>query len=423
MFQTSEEVIKWLEGFGYSQGVRTLDHMKRVLEELENPHLQLKTIHVAGTNGKGSTVAFLRDVLMAAGYKVGTFTSPHITAFGERMSINGEPMASADLIRYANQLSVALEASSDLRLLATFDVITLLSFLYFKDVANLDVVLYEAGIGGRLDSTNVISPIATAITNIGHDHAEILGATKLERAREKVGIVKPGVPLFTTEVDPILLAEFKSICGQKGAPFHQPLDQATLLEMNGDGVTFKWGAYEKVQLTMHGEHQFKNAVLALSVVDDLHNKGHLKVDESAILEGFTATRWQGRFEHIQHDPPVVLDGAHNLEGMAALIQTLINVYPNRKKKFIFSALQTKDAKEMMAMMGEVATHVMFTKGSHPQGQAGKVLHDGYKGASSFDENHQQAIEGCMSTLAKGDVLVICGSLYFISDARAHLLEK
>lgn len=424
MFQSEKEVIKWIESFGYSQGVRTLEPMKKILERLGNPHLKFKTVHLAGTNGKGSTVAFLREVLMAAGHKVGTFTSPHITTFGERMAINGEAMDSADLIYYANQLFLALEKQQDEGVLATFDVITLLSFLYFEDVANLDVVLYEAGIGGRLDSTNVIFPIATAITNIGHDHADVLGATKLERAREKVGIVKREIPLFTTETDPVLLAEFKGKCQQKKASFHLPLNQAKLLKVEPCGVIFNWEAYEKIQLTMHGKHQFKNAVLALSIADYLHKAGHLKVTESAVLEGLFTTRWQGRFEHLQKEPPVVLDGAHNLEGIVALVDTLTQVYPHQDKKFIFSGLQTKDTGQLLEAIKEIATDITFTKGEHPKAQDGKVLYEQYnkKLGSSFDNDYKEAVTSAMDALEAHEVLIVCGSLYFISDVRAYLLK-
>jgi len=425
MFQTEEQVIAWIEKFGYSKGERTLDHLYPILKELGDPHLKIKTIHVAGTNGKGSTVAFLREVLMAAKYQVGTFTSPHIIRFGERMAVNSVSMREEDLVKYGNRLRTILEVQPNLDSFASFDVITLLSFVYFSEVEDLDLVLYEAGIGGRVDSTNVIVPLVSAITNIGNDHAEILGKTKLERAGEKAGIIKQDVPLFTTEEDPILLAKFKSICERKGASFHQSLDQAKLLEINDSGVTFNWSTYKDIKLSMHGEHQFKNATLALSIINHLNDSRQLKVSKDDIYVGLQRTWWQGRFEHMQKKPPVVLDGAHNLEGIVALIETLKRAYPQHKKKFIFSALQTKDTSEMLEIIKEVATHITFTKGNHPGAQDGEVMYDRYNDSvnSAFDNNYQAVVKSTVDTLETNEILVICGSLYFISDVRHDLFER
>ena len=200
MFRSGKEVIDWVSEqlrFGIRPG---LERMEAALSRLDNPHLKIKTIHIAGTNGKGSTVTYLRSVLQDAGYRVGTFTSPYIETFNERISLNGVPISDDDLAWCANVLKPIVEEINQTSMgpFTEFEIITLISFIYFKHYQT-DVVIYEVGLGGRLDATNVISPIVCGITNIGHDHEAILGETLVKIAHEKLGIVKNEVPLFTTE--------------------------------------------------------------------------------------------------------------------------------------------------------------------------------------------------------------------------------
>lgn len=423
MFRKEVEVIDWINSYGFSKGTRTLEPLSAALAELGNPHYQLKTIHVAGTNGKGSTVAYLRHILTESGLRVGTFTSPFITSFGERISINDKPLTKSDLLKYASVVDEVL-STKDAADFASFDVITLMSFLYFVD-SNVDVVIYETGIGGRLDSTNVITPIATAITNVGHDHAEILGDTQIARAIEKLGIVKEGIPLFTTEEDKELLAEFKKVCVSKKAILNQPLMEAEFIRTTCSGTSFHYKSYRNVKLSMYGKHQFKNATLALSMIDYLMKSGMFEIDIEAIYKGLDVTCWKGRFEHIQKSPPVLLDGAHNIEGIKSLVDVLKDVYPNHLKKFIFSAIATKDAAMMVKVLDAVASEIIFTKGTHPGSIEPDVLYDmtGNCGKSLYErQSFKKIINQCIKNLNNNEVLVICGSLYFISDARAHLFK-
>ena len=418
MFQAESEVIDWIYSFRASKKERRLDHLYEMLAKFDNPHQKLKTIHIAGTNGKGSTVAYMREALMQAGYKVATFTSPYIICFGERISINNVPIHEVDLIKYANLLKNSMSFTT--LSYTSFDLITLISFLYFSD-ATVDIAIYETGIGGRLDSTNVITPLATAITNVGHDHADILGETQLERATEKLGIVKAGIPLFTTVEDSDLLVEFEKVCREKNAELFCGLELAQLKAIDSSGVTFCYGPYESVKIKMHGQHQFKNAVLAISLLDYLKRAcGFKKIDPPQIANA----TWQGRFEYVQWVPPVILDGAHNLEGIQALVDTLEQVYPTKKKRFLFSAIATKDAQKMITLLCEVAAHFTFTKGRHPDSIAPDVLSTfSNKVPSLAYDSYADAIDWALDKLAADDVLVICGSLYFISDGRKYLLEK
>jgi len=419
MVTTEAEATSWIYSFSANKSGRCLDHLHEILTKLDDPHKKLKTIHIAGTNGKGSTVAFMREGLMQAGYKVATFTSPFITCFGERMSINNTPMSEVDLVKYTNIIKSSLPSTTCEY--TSFDIITLISFLYFVE-ATVDIAIYETGIGGRLDSTNVILPLVSAITNVGHDHAEVLGDTQLERALEKLGIVKEKVPLFTTEEDPDLLAEFDKICQGKNAYLHQPLKNAEFKFMSPYGVCFDCREYKNIIIRMSGEHQFKNAVLAITILEYLRFADDF--GKIHFPPRVTNATWQGRFEHVQEEPAVVLDGAHNLESIQSLTNTLKLVYPDQKKRFLFSAIATKDAKKMIEILSEIAEGITFTKGTNPESIAPEVLAQYYNGL--FDPmygDYEKAIELELEKLKDDEVLVICGSLYFISDVRRYLLEK
>lgn len=413
MFKTETDVINWIYSFTNTSSHRSLDHLHDILENLANPHKALKTIHVAGTNGKGSTVSFMREGLRQANYNVATFTSPYITCFGERMSINNEPISEEKLIQYASALKKALPVSTVKY--TSFDIITLISFLYFKD-ACVDIAIYETGIGGRLDSTNVIVPLATAITNVGHDHAEILGKSQSERATEKLGIVKDGIPLFTTEEDPCLLAVFEVASQEKNAPFYQPLEDALMISQNSDGVVFNCCQYERVKIGMHGVHQFKNASLAVTILEYLRTQaGFDRLNPTAISNA----RWQGRFEYIQKEPPIILDGAHNIEGIEALVDTLKKVHPDEKIKIVFSALTTKDVTKMVKKLEEISPKIEFTESSHPSTNSAQKLADQFD--KTYVSCYKVMVKNQVKHLKKNDVLVFCGSLYFIADVREFLL--
>jgi len=423
MFKSEIDVTNWIYSFKRTIPKRSLDHLREFLATIDNPHLKLKTIHVAGTNGKGSTVAYMRQAFMESGYKVATFTSPFITCFGERMSINKIPMPEDKLIYYAHQLKNLLSdptLATSLGAYTSFDVITLISFLYFLD-EEVDIAIYETGIGGRLDSTNVIKPLATAITNVGHDHADVLGETQLERALEKLGIVKKDIPLFTTEEDPILILEFGKVCYQKKAEIYHALKDAQMQGMDIKGITFDWGLYHDLQIEMYGRHQFKNASLALSVLEYLRSECIYfdKLDPTTI----TKTKWPGRFEHIRRgDRPVILDGAHNIEGIQTLIETIEELYPDYQIYFLFSAIQTKDATKMLDLLKEYTRFVTVTSNSHHL-SIDPVLLSKHIDEEIVYTDYRTALEGELEGILNDTVLVICGSLYFVSDARRYLLEE
>lgn len=426
MFRNGSEVIEWVNAqlkFGIKPG---LERMQVALTRLENPHLKLKTVHIAGTNGKGSTVTYLRSVLQDAGYQVGTFTSPYIETFNERISLNGVPISDDDLCWCANVVRPIIEEINQTVVgpFTEFEIITLMSFIYFKNHP-VDVVIYEVGLGGRLDATNVIQPLVCGITNIGRDHEAILGDTLVKIAHEKLGIVKYGVPLFTTEENEEVLATFKEVAFEQSSPLSNALElyPPKHVEVTLDGMIFDWPDLPQVTLHMKGNHQVKNATLAFSILEYLKEKRMFNISDVNIYRGMKEAFWKGRFEVIHDYPAIVLDGAHNPEGMKELCKTVESMYPDRRHIFIVSVLKDKDYTEMFNSMAEVADEVYFTTFDHPRAQSAVAQYEVFKGENaSYEEDFEALIDRLFDQLEEHDCLLITGSLYFISQVRNYLMQ-
>lgn len=414
VFKSEQEVIDWISGqlkFGIRPG---LERLEKALAILGNPHLALQTVHVGGTNGKGSTVTFLRSVLEAAGYTVGTFTSPFIESFGERISINDIPISPEDLMISANEIYPIVEQinATDIGPFTEFEIITLLSFAHFKR-SNVDMVLYEVGLGGRLDATNVIRPLVAGITNVGHDHQEILGDTLAKIAFEKIGIAKPGVPMYTTAEDPVVLETFR-----EKTPIAESLkiNVPTNIELSERGATFDWPDLKRVTITMKGLHQVKNATLAYSLLKELRN--YFDISNEAILRGMKRAFWKGRFEVVSADPMIILDGAHNIEGVQSLVKTIKESLNGRRCIFMTSILKDKDYEEMFAEIAQVADEIHFTTFDFFRAQSGKSQYDAYNRPGAFyEEDPKKLLNDLKAKLKTDECLIITGSLYFISEIR------
>ncbi len=426
MFWNGQEVMDWIQSqlkFGIRPG---LERMELALARLKNPHHALQMIHIAGTNGKGSTVTYLRSVLEVAGYQVGTFTSPYIETFNERICLNQTPISDDDLAWCANVVKPIVEEinATELGPMTEFEIITLISFVYFKQV-NVDVVIYEVGLGGRLDSTNVINPLICGITNIGHDHQGILGETLSEIAMEKLGIVKPHVPLLTTIEQPELLTLCEKVCHANQAPLLQPLKQYPVKQMKftTDGMSFDWPKLANVKLRMHGQHQIKNATLAYGILNYLREKKNFKISDVCIYRGLKEAFWKGRFEVILDEGPIViLDGAHNEEGIERLCETLQQKYPNKSYHIVMSALADKQATTLVTPLAAIATKLYLTTFDFYRAQPAHVL----KSRSGVESAHvcecfETLLDELFETLTKDDCLVITGSLYFIASVRNYLM--
>lgn len=293
MIQTYDEALQWIHNrlrFGMKPG---LERMNWMLEQLDYPHQNIKAIHIAGTNGKGSTVTYLRYMLQEAGYDVGTFTSPYIETFNERISINGTPISDEEMLRLVQEVKAVVERVEETEFGAAteFEVITLMFFLYFGYHNRVDYVLVEAGLGGRYDSTNVVEPLLTIITNIGFDHMAILGNTVDKIAFEKAGIIKRGVPLVTgveqkeaIEVIEGIARDHEASLDRLGSEF--TIESYSALE-NGEAFTLQTPihTYENLELGMFGYHQVKNASLAVRALELLGQKGELQLSQADLAEG------------------------------------------------------------------------------------------------------------------------------------------
>ena len=425
---TIETALEWIHSrlkFNIRPG---LTRIEALLKLLGNPEKELSMLHIAGTNGKGSTVAFTRGILEQLGLTVATFTSPFIETFGERMAINGHPIPDEKLIKYVEQLKPLVEEmDKDERLagITEFEIITALAFRYFAD-EHVDVALIEVGLGGLLDSTNVIQPVATAITTIGMDHMDILGDTLEKIAAQKAGIIKPDTPLVTGKIADEALAVIAEIAQTNQAKHYQyGIDyQVEILE--NERFNYKDDEIHLLNLekSLLGLHQIDNAALAVKLTMVYAHKVGLSPSEEAIREGLRRTFWPARMEEVSQAPLTLLDGAHNVHAMQRLLENLKNEFSGRKITILFSALVTKDITEMIKMLQTVDnSKLILTTFDYPK--ALKLEDFAYleKENVRLAEDWKSTYAALKENLHKDDVLLMTGSLYFMSQIRAYILES
>lgn len=425
---TIETALEWIHSrlkFNIRPG---LTRIEALLKLLGNPEKELSMLHIAGTNGKGSTVAFTRSILEQLGLTVATFTSPFIETFGERMAINGHPIPDEKLIKYVEQLKPLVEEmDKDERLagITEFEIITALAFRYFAD-EHVDVALIEVGLGGLLDSTNVIQPVATAITTIGMDHMDILGDTLEKIAAQKAGIIKPDTPLVTGKIADEALAVIAETAQTNQAKHYQyGIDyQVEILE--NERFNYKDDEIHLLNLekSLLGLHQIDNAALAVKLTMVYAHKIGLSLSEEAIRVGLRRTFWPARMEEVSQAPLTLLDGAHNVHAMQRLLENLKNEFSGRKITILFSALVTKDITEMIKMMQTVDnSKLILTTFDYPK--ALKLEDFAYleKENVTLAEDWKSTYAALKENLHKDDVLLMTGSLYFMSQIRAYILAS
>lgn len=424
---TIETALEWIHSrlkFNIRPG---LTRIEALLELLGNPEKELSMLHIAGTNGKGSTVAFTRGILEQLGLNVATFTSPFISSFGERMSINGHPIPDEKLIMYVEQLKPLVEAMDKKEKLAgitEFEIITALAFRYFAD-EKVDVALIEVGLGGLLDSTNVIQPVATAITTIGMDHMDILGDTLEKIAAQKAGIIKPNTPLVTGKIADEALAIIAQTAQKNQAQHYQySIDyQVDILE--NERFNYKDDEIHLLNLekSLLGLHQIDNAALAVKLTMIYAHEVRLSLSEEAIREGLRKTFWPARMEEISQEPLTILDGAHNVHAIQRLLENLKNEFSGRKITILFSALITKDITEMIKMLQTVDnSKLILTTFDYPKALKLEDFAHLEKENVMLAEDWKSTYTALKANLKEEDVLLMTGSLYFMSQIRAYILE-
>lgn len=416
----------------YNRDTFSLDRMKGLLKQMGDPHTKLKTAHIAGTKGKGSTCTMLAEMLRACGLKVGLYTSPHIIDVRERIAINGEMISQAALTRLICQMEPIIEKMTADRP-TFFEIFTAMAFKYFAE-EGVDIAVIETGLGGRLDSTNVVKPSVCGLTNISYDHMHQLGNTLAEIAGEKAGILKANIPAISVPQEPEAKRVLKKMAKE---------NQANLM-FAGEDIEFSYrvessrqdGCHTRVCLTtpnsrfehlpvpLLGEHQALNCGLALAMLDQLKAQG-FKIDDAKAIEGLAAVKLAGRMEMINQDPRILVDGAHNAASMQALMRAIGQHIPYDSMVMVFGCAADKDIRGMMEQIATGADKVIFTRAANnPRASDPKDLAEMYEEKSGrvaqICENLTTALRVAHSAVSREDLICITGSFYLVGEAKQLL---
>ena len=429
MFTTMNQIEQFFENRSLQLGMNFgLSRMEELLEKLGNPHKELKYIHIAGSNGKGSTLHYIKEMLITEGYTIASFISPFLEQINEQLRINDKNISDEDFIAIFQELFPVIEEMDQAGNGPTqFEILTAMAFCYFHHRA-VELVLLEVGLGGRLDSTNVIVPLVSIITSISLEHTNILGTTLAEIASEKAGIIKTSVPIVSgvLEEEPARVIENKAQSLE--APYVQLSKDIIVSDISHtdstQSFTFAMGntVLEHLELQMLGRHQVNNAALAVAAVTLLNDI--FPISENSIREGLYKAKWKGRFEKIWDKPTIIIDGAHNEAGIRVLLETLRMQYPNRNYHFVFTALRDKNYALMIQLLDEVATDLMITEFAHERATSAEVLFEQSQHEKKvMEKDWRRAIEGAVKTAKEEDVIIITGSLYFLIEVRNKILRK
>lgn len=425
--------FSWLEAYRTASPNFGLERMERLLELRGNPHLQLPVIHIAGTNGKGSTIAHLRQLLEVRDLRVGTFTSPYLVSYNEQIAINGSAISNQDLqslLSLYQDLLAQHAADSSLQGVTEFEIVTALAYDYFSR-QQVDVAIMEVGMGGLLDSTNVCQPLLTAITIVGLDHVALLGDSLEAIAEQKAGIIKPGVPIVTGRLEPEALAVVEQKAAEKDAPLFS-WSQAYQVEHQesekGESFSFSnaYRAKDSYQTALMGLHQADNAGLALHLCDLYCQQQSLPLlTRSEVETGLLAAVWPGRLERISKRPLILLDGAHNPHALRSLAATLDQHYPAYKKHVLFSCIQTKALDDMVGLLQKIPkSDITLTTFDDPRSFSEESMRTLAKQQGlSYKEWPDYLADYLAVEHESDELLLITGSLYFLAQVRKAILEN
>jgi len=429
LYSEAMDYMQNLTKFGMNFG---LERIIELLRRLDNPHRRIKVIHVGGTNGKGSTTAMLASVLQSAGYRVGTFTSPHLHRYTERYQINGTEIAQNQVAALITRLRPHLEEMvlDGFEHPTEFEVSTALAFCYFAE-EKVDFLVLEVGLGGAIDSTNVVHPLLAVITNVAMDHMDYLGDTVSDIARVKAGIIKPGIPVVTASDNHEVLAIIQEKCLANQCIFIQVGKDVTWTygehSLNGQYFNYQglnWRLSE-LWLPLMGQHQVVNAATALASLEVLAGFG-VSIDENALRNGLGKTVWPARLELLSQKPLVLIDGAHNYEGARSLRQALDTYFPDREIIMVLGMLGDKERARVVAELVPLARQVIITKPNSPRAGDWKQMADQarhYLSAVETVESISDAVLTALKQAREGDLVCITGSLYMVAEAREVMLEQ
>lgn len=417
-FVDAKSFIEWVQSQKRFSKKTNLDNMKYFCKLLCNPESSFKAIHVTGTNGKGSTVAMLTSVLMAKGYNVGTFTSPYIECFNERIAFNTKPIDDDDLLKMANRVIeiYPILEENNFPKPTFFEFITLCAFCYFKSLNNLDYAVIEVGMGGRLDSTNVITPIVSIITNVALDHMQILGNTKEAILKEKLGIVKDNIPVVCGLKEENLKMIATNVANIHNSQIVFPkYSEVKNVKCDLSDTCFTYQGQD-YQLSLLGFHQVENALLVIETFNLL--KDDLKLSIQDLHNGLKNTKWVGRLEKINDDPVIYIDGGHNIDGISRITEFVksLNI-PNVRA--VISISHDKELLPMIKMVDETFDEIIFTSYTYARSAKAEDL---YNLSSSKNkkciENLDVAVKYVLTN--KKPITVFLGSLYLASEIRNKL---
>ena len=424
---------QWIAHYRTDQPNFGLERMVELLALRGNPHLKLKVIHIGGTNGKGSTIAFLKNMLVKLGLRVGVFSSPYLIHYSDQISINGEsiPEARLEALMADYESLLVGEKSAVLKGTTEFEIITALAYDYFA-AEKVDVAIMEVGMGGLLDSTNVCQPILTGITTIGLDHVALLGDTIEAIAEQKAGIIKQGIPLVTGRIAPESLAVIDRIAEGKDAPriAYGTDYQVGHQESVVTGEVFDYTSsvrQGRFQTGLLGLHQIENAGMALALLDIYCQEiGQELASNDLLAQALEETRWPGRLEVLSSEPMMILDGAHNPHAIKALLTTLQERFADYHKEILFTCIKTKALEDMLDLLETVPdSQLTLTYFDDSRATDEKVMQEV---AASRKLNYQSWQEFLEQKLTdkneeKQTVRIVTGSLYFLSQVRAYLMER
>ena len=424
---------QWIASYRTDQPHFGLERMVELLALRGNPHLKLKVIHIGGTNGKGSTIAFLKNMLEKLGLRVGVFSSPYLIHYTDQISINGESIPEARLEALMANYESLLEGERGLALQGTteFEIITALAYDYFA-TEQVDVAIMEVGMGGLLDSTNICQPILTGITTIGLDHVALLGDTLEAIAEQKAGIIKQGIPLVTGRIAPEALAVIDRIAEGKDAPiFAYGTDyQVRYQKSMVTGEVFDYTSVVRqgrFQTGLLGLHQIENAGMAIALLDNFcQEDGRELASNHVLAQALEETSWPGRLEIVSREPLMILDGAHNPHAIKALLATLQERFADYRKEILFTCIKTKALEDMLDLLEQIPdTELTLTHFDDSRATDESVLKEAAKSRNLSYQGWQDFLEQKLTDKKeeKQTVRIVTGSLYFLSQVRAYLMER
>jgi dihydrofolate synthase / folylpolyglutamate synthase len=439
-FKTYDEAIKYLfnrtnyeqeKHLRYNVDTFNLKRMEHLLSLVGNPHTKIDTVHIAGTKGKGSTATMLANMLEANGYKVGLYTSPHVVDLHERIMVNSEMISRTTMLGLLNRIYKAVETVSKTSVPTFFEIMTALAFMHFVD-AKADVAVIETGLGGRLDSTNVIKPKVVGITNLSFDHQKQLGSTIEEIAKEKAGIFKQGVPIVTVQQDPNAMRVLKAQAAAVKAPISVTgvdIDFSHRFETSSEHgphnrvcLTTPTSKFEHFRVPLLGIHQAVNCGLALAMLDKLKGCG-FEIDNDKTVAGLAKVKLSGRMEMICEDPRILIDGAHNAASIRALMHAIGQSIPYDSMIVIFGCNEDKDAAGMLQELQFGADKVIFTRSNSLKAMSPEELAEKYIAISGkmcqTAPALGEALRLAKSAVGKEDLVCITGSFYLIGQAKVR----